>query len=63
MHNPRNIEIKIKSKIKQTRGLTEIAILKFRSKIIHKLNHDRPDLRQPGMGVSHQPSMLHLSQV
>ena len=28
----RNIEIRIKTKIKQTRGLTEIATLKFRSK-------------------------------
>ena len=27
----------------------------------HQLNHDRPDLRQPGMGVSHQPPMLLLS--
>ena len=27
----------------------------------HQLNHDRPDLRQPGMGVSHQPSILFLS--
>ena len=26
-----------------------------------QLNHDRPDLRQPGMGVSHQPSVLLLS--
>ena len=32
MHNLRNIEIKIKTKIKQTWGLTEIATLKFRSK-------------------------------
>ena len=23
-----------------------------------QLNHDRPDLRQPGMGVSHQPVSL-----
>ena len=32
MHYLRNIEIKIKTKIKQTRGLTEIATLKIRSK-------------------------------
>ena len=32
MHYLRNIGIKIKSKIKQTRGLTEIAALKIRSK-------------------------------
>ena len=24
----------------------------------HQLNHDRPDLRQPGMGISHQPPVL-----
>ena len=31
------------------------------AKEIHQFNHDRPDLRQPGMGVSHQPPMLLLS--
>ena len=29
----------------------------------HQLNHDRPNLRQPGKGVSHQPSVLLLSKV
>ena len=32
MHYLRNIEIRIKTKIKQTQRLTEIATLKFRSK-------------------------------
>ena len=27
------------------------------------LNHDRPNLRQPGKGVSHQPPVLLLSKV
>ena len=29
----------------------------------HQLNHDRPDLRQPGMGVSHKPPVLLVSKV
>ena len=29
----------------------------------HQLNHDRPNLRQPGKGVSHQPPVLLLSKV
>ena len=63
MHYLRNIEIRIKTKIKQAGGLTEIAKLKFRSKRNHQLNHDRPDLRQPGMSVSHQPPVLLVSKV
>ena len=35
----------------------KIASLKVGSKETHQLNQDRPDLRQPGMGVSHQPSV------
>ena len=33
------------------------------AKETHQLNHDRPDLRQPGMGVSHQPPVLLVSKV
>ena len=61
MHYLSNKEIKIKTKIKQTQGLTEIATLKFWSKKTHQLNHDRPNLRQPGKNVSHQPPVLLLS--
>ena len=36
--------------------------VKIRSKRkTHQLNHDRPNLGQPEMGVSHQPPMLLLS--
>ena len=31
--------------------------IKSAAKETHKLNHNEPDLRQPGMGVSHQPPM------
>ena len=35
----------------------------MRAKEIRQLNHDRPNLRQPGKGVSHQPPVLLLSKV
>ena len=60
MHYRRNIEIRIKTKIKQTWGLTEKQHWKSGAKETHQLNPDRPDLRQPGMGVSHQPPVLPL---
>ena len=63
MHYFRNIEIRIKTKIKQTWGLTEIATLKFRSKGNPPVTPDRPDQRQPGMGVSNQPPVLLVSKV
>ena len=34
--------------------------MKSGAKETHQLNYDRPDLRQPGMGDSHQPAMLLL---
>ena len=33
------------------------------AKETHQLNHNRPNLRQPGKGVSHQPPVLLLSKV
>ena len=33
------------------------------AKETHQLNHDRPNLRQPGKAVSHQPPVLLLSKV
>ena len=63
MHYLRNIEIRIKTKIRQTLGLTEIATLKFRSKRNPPVKPDRPDLGQPEMGVSHQPPVLLVSKV
>ena len=49
MHYLRNIELKIKSKIRQTCGLTEVATLKIRSKRKPPVKHDKPDLGQPGV--------------
>ena len=43
----------------KTKQLTELTTLKIRSKRNYQLN--RPDLTQPGMGVSNQPPMLLLS--
>ena len=59
MHYLRNIEIKQQNMRTHRNSITEKSV----EKETHNLNHDRPDLRQPGMGVSHQPSVLHFSYV
>ena len=63
MHYLRDIEIKIKTNIKQYDDSEKYQNWKSRAKETHQLNYDRPYLRQPGMGVNHQPSVSLLSLV